>query len=143
MNVSPCQRYGEKNAMGTVISKNAFKKALMIEPITETQRKMLKANYRSSNHSISASEMARLFHWESYSAANLKYGGLAKLISERLNLDFQGEQYLSLLVDFVKPLNEWHWVLKSELSTALEELGWVNGEEVPIVPEELPQGACL
>lgn len=124
--------------MNIKYSKAQYIQALTSKPLTEIQKKMLIVNYNSSNHTITASEMARLFKWENYSAANLHYGKLGSEIAARLGFSLKGTIPLHSIVEFEKPLDEWHWILNKELASAMEELGWVSQESSSYIPEEIP-----
>jgi 5-methylcytosine-specific restriction protein A len=98
--------------------------------------KMLQANYYAPDKTLTATMMAKIMGYQNYNAANLHYGKLGRLIGQELNWIPLPKFVVNVLVDFEKPEREWLWIMKPEVSEALEKLGLV-GEEVPTIPEEI------
>lgn len=113
-----------------------FIKALTQAELSEPQMDMLKYNYYAPGHNITATELSNKMNFANYNAANLHYGTLGRKICERLGLKKFPDQTVGILVNFDKPLDEWHWIMKPELVKALEDLGWVERSNV-YLPEEL------
>jgi putative restriction endonuclease len=98
--------------------------------------KMLQANYYAPGKTLTATMMANIMGYQNYNAANLHYGKLGRLIGQELHWIPLPKFVLNVLVDFEKPEKEWLWIMKPEVSEALEKLGLV-GEDVPTIPEEI------
>jgi len=118
------------------ISVEEFKKGLSAKNISDNQKKMLIFNYQAKNHNITATELSRKMKFKNYNAANLIYGKLAKIIGDTLKINKMPKELIGIFVDFDKPLKEWHWILKSELVQALEEIKWVK-PNISYFPEEI------
>ncbi|MBN2266736.1 MAG: hypothetical protein JW725_00145 [Candidatus Babeliaceae bacterium] len=99
------------------------------------QRRMLQIHYHAPEHIMTATQMARAMGYRNWGGANLHYGVLAKRIGESLGWRPLPETNLYVLAEFEKPGREWHWIMRSQVSDALEMIGWVETEQV--IPEEL------
>jgi predicted HNH restriction endonuclease len=122
--------------------------------ISETQRDMLRAQYRALNHTITASKLARAVGLKGYKAVNLLYGRLAHRLWERLRLPSRGlpsSQGRGRWIGVLEPNwekgagGQWKGTMHPSLVGALEALGWVA--EVPgdveLNPDEMPEQAQL
>ena len=100
------------------------------DKITAKQRELLEAHHRAPARVISATRLAELVGYESYSAVNLHYGKLGAAIARELGYDLGKNVRVGILVEFVDPkyaANEhWLWVLRHPVVKALEDLGWVD-----------------
>lgn len=108
------------------ISISDYKKFLLNVVKTDKEKKMLIVNYEYPQHTITATEMANELGYSYFGNANLAYGKLGRKIEEFLGIEGIEPQKTGHLVYFYKPENEWYWILKENLCTALEELGWVS-----------------
>jgi hypothetical protein len=103
----------------------AFKK--IEAKIKPKQREMLLTHYEQICHVTTARDLALLVEYEDFNAANLWYGKLGSLIAEAMDIDFRGVSMLVLMVPPQRATNvEWLWVLRANVVSALEELGWVE-----------------
>jgi putative restriction endonuclease len=99
------------------------------------QRRMLEIHYHAPEHTMTATQMAKAMGYRNWGGANLHYGVLAKLVGEALGWHPPPETNLYVLAEFEKPGREWHWIMRPQVSNALEMLGWVKTEHV--IPEEV------
>ena len=91
---------------------------------------MLQKQYRAPNHTITAAELARAMGYASYSAANLRYGKLGRFLAEALSytppVRSDGTpRYWTTLAQGNPDLEsgeDFQWIMRPELATALEEL---------------------
>lgn len=111
---------------------NAFRQLVM----PPHHMRMLQANYHAPNRTITATMMAKAMGYPNYNTANLHYGKLGRLLAEQLGWNPLPQQTVFVIVTFEKPEKEWHWIMRSAISSALEQLGWVDGDNFNI-PEEL------
>ena len=103
-----------------------FEKALRSLDLAPHQIRLLQANYHALNHTITAKEMARSMGYAHFSAANLHYGKLAKLVGTKIpNLEMS-TALVSVLVNFERPEKEWFWILRPALVRALENMGVID-----------------
>jgi hypothetical protein len=89
---------------------------------------MLRANYRADDHTVTAAELANAVDFETFSAANLRYGTYAKVLCKALN---RTPKYpIAILVTFSpgeQPGAEFvRWTMLPQVTAALEDLGWVG-----------------
>lgn len=98
--------------------------------------RMLQAHYHAPQRTLTANQMSKALGYPKYSAANLHYGRLGRLIGEELGWRPLPEQTVFVLATFEKPAREWHWIMRPAVAAALEQLGWIKGEH-PEIPEEL------
>ncbi|AQU99676.1 HNH endonuclease [Desulfococcus multivorans] len=106
-----------------------------ITGLTDCHYQLLRLHYHAPEHTVTATQLAELVGYSSYSVANLQYGRLARLVGERLDYSPEPE-YLGTLVWFEKRHGEWHWIMRPEVAQALEQLGWVESTGV-LLPEEI------
>jgi len=99
--------------------------------------RLLKAHCNSLGRVSTMSLLAEAARYNSFSPANLHYGGLARRIGKHLaiseptlKLPTESDAYLSLLGDFIPPgkltNTQWLLVMKPEFAEALLECGWVK-----------------
>jgi hypothetical protein len=101
------------------------------------ERKMLLFHYGANQHTITATQLAREVGLTSYSLTNLKYGMLARRITELLKKtlpplegtkDPHWWRVLAYCNDGV-PISydgQVEWIMRDELCRALEQLRWVT-----------------
>lgn len=104
--------------------------------------RMLKAHYYAPNRTLTATQMSKALGYPKYTAANLHYGKLGRLVGERLAWQPLPDQTVFVLVTFEKPGREWHWIMRPAVVEALEQLRWVEGEHFGI-PEEVEMTESL
>lgn len=97
--------------------------------------KMLRAHYCAPNHTITATQLAELFALKSFTAANLRYGTVARNLTQHLEktlpplkstkiphwwrvLAYCGEDVALADNSAVE------WTMRPELCEALDQLGW-------------------
>ncbi|MEX2173804.1 MAG: HNH endonuclease [Pirellulaceae bacterium] len=105
-----------------------------VSGITDAQLEMLRLHYHAHDRTITATAMATAQGYHHYSVANSVYGRLGRLVGESLEYNPMKER-LGTLVTFENRNNEWHWIMRPEVATALEELGWVDTANI-LLPEE-------
>lgn len=98
--------------------------------------RMLQAHYHAPQRTLTATQMSKALGYPKYSAANLHYGKLGRLVGEELGWKPLPQQTVFVLVTFEKPAREWLWIMRPAVVLALEQLGWIKGEH-PEIPEEL------
>lgn len=106
-----------------------------VRNLTKTHFQMLRIHYQASDRTITATEMAQAVGRRHYSFANRQYGGLGRLVGEKLKYNPMQER-LGTLVTFEKRYGEWHWLMRAEVARALESLGWV-GKTDPSLSENI------
>lgn len=84
---------------------------------------MLQEHRSAANLDVTATELARAVGYQNFNAANLHYGKLGGFIGELLLLP-QPEFFVKTLVTFEYDGDEWHWIMRSEVAQALDELDW-------------------
>lgn len=88
-------------------------------------RRMLESHYNAPRRTVTARSLAAAVGYPNFNSVNLQYGTLARKICEILGLRLKFHAFV--LVEFVNPEpdTELLWVMRPELSRALEELRWV------------------
>src|SRR4030095_9120103 len=103
--------------------------------ITLKQRQMLELHHSMPCLVTTARDLAFAVGYKDFGAANMQYGRLGSLIADELVIAYRG---VSLLVLMAQPLtgtnSEWLWVMRYNVARALEELGWVNGNQRDFFP---------
>jgi predicted HNH restriction endonuclease len=116
-----------------------FKQALLLlrnRGITPTWLKMLCAQGRAPNGTITASDLASAAGYENFNAANLNYGKLARALAEILNF-MPGEVHRDGSVCWWTTLShgraadpgsdqDFQFTMRTELLQALIEMKWVK-----------------
>jgi hypothetical protein len=107
----------------------AYKAALSMldEALPPKHRRMLVEHYNAPGRTVTARSLAAAVGYPNFNSVNLQYGTLARRICEILGLRL--EFHVTVLAVFVTPDSEYGtellWVMRPELSRALEELQWV------------------
>lgn len=123
-------------------SSNDYVTAFQHIGVRPHQRRMLEAQYHATARTVTAAQMAKALGYPSYTAANLHYGRLGRLVGEDLGWRPLPEQAVFVLVAFKKTGREWNWIMRPSVARALEQLGWVEAEHADI-PEEVEMTAPL
>ncbi|KAA3658122.1 MAG: HNH endonuclease [Chloroflexi bacterium] len=105
--------------------------------LSATDLRILKANYESDKHTITATKLANRVGFANFAASNLRYGLLARKFCEFFQI--QPNQYLSILVNFKKIENEWHWIMRPELVSAIRELELFRNYIQPNILQDLEE----
>jgi 5-methylcytosine-specific restriction enzyme A len=103
--------------------------------------KMLQAHYAAPERTLTALQMSKAMGYHNHHAANLHYGKLARLVGDALGWnpsteEAQGADAVYILAEFRNPGKNWLWIMRSEVSQAIENLGWAN-EQQTVIPEEV------
>ncbi len=116
------------------LTPDLFKNALLAErgSITDRYRAMLKAHYQADEHTLTATELASAAGYDNYSAANLHYGMLGKLLGAHLPIepekrDDETPIWTTILAEGDPERTEeehYRWIMRAELVQALKELPW-------------------
>lgn len=124
-----------------LIDKESYKKALLKLRDKGHLRntnylQMLKAQYYSDDHTITATNLANAVEFQNFNAANLQYGKMAHLIADNLAyvppLRKDGEPMWFLTLSEGNEASEdtvdghFEFVMRLELVAALEEMNWVR-----------------
>ena len=107
---------------------DAFRRA----GVSSHGRRILLTHYHAPGQTISATQMSKAMGYRNHGGANLHYGILGKRIGENLGW---GKPNLHVLVEFEKPEREWLWIMRPEVSRALERLGWTDADYSTIAEE--------
>lgn len=101
--------------------------SLLEEAMPPRHRLMLEAHYNAPMRAVTARSLASAVGYSHYGTANLQYGTLSRKICEILGLHLK--YHVLVLAEFVLPEHgddtELLWVMRPEVSQALEELKWV------------------
>lgn len=114
-----------------------FKRALLAvrdKNLPDTHLAMLRAQCRSPNSTITATQLAQAAEYQNYNAANLQYGTLAFNLAGHLNFDPEkrpdGTQRwwttLSYSVDGAADpeTGQFQFIMRPELVVALRDMKW-------------------
>jgi hypothetical protein len=107
----------------------AYKAALSLleEAMPPRHRLMLAVHYGAPMRTVTARSLASAVGYSHYGTANLQYGTLSRKVCEILGLHLK--YHVLVLAEFVMPEHgegsELLWVMRPEVSRALEELKWV------------------
>ena len=123
-------------------SSTDYAKAFQRIALSAHHMRMLQAHYHAPDRTLTATQMAKALGYPKYSAANLHYGKLARLVGEQIGWHPLPDEAIFVLVTFEKPHREWRWIMRPSVAQALEQLGWVNGER-PVIPEEVEKTTPL
>lgn len=118
------------------LSLDKYLRALSQLHLSENDKAMLEENYCFPNHTITCSQMARLFAWQNFSAANLHYGRLGKRVMDAL--DVYSEVSLDSLVKMQDSDTGVLWILRPQVVKALEHLGIMDSKLKEAFSEEDP-----
>ena len=122
---------------GREFSKNdyqmAFSKIIERSKLPENYYKMLQYHYSAPSRKLSPPELAKLVGYKSYSAVNLHYGKLGKMICDELSYIPPDNRHGDPTWTFglawgerENPVSEWVWTMYANLAAAIKELGIVR-----------------
>lgn len=101
--------------------------SLLEEDMPPRHRLMLEAHYNAPRRTVTARSLAAAVGYSHYGSVNLQYGTLGRKVCEILGLHLR--YHVLALVEFIMPERgkgtELFWVMRPEVSKALEELEWV------------------
>jgi len=111
-----------------------FKAALLTLRNSKAGMAMLQAQYRATNHTISAAQLAKELGYDGHATVNLRYGTLAHRVAEALH--YQPGPFPDGKPHWWYTLSYWNdstqaeegqdqWIMRPELAQALQELKWV------------------
>lgn len=113
-----------------------YAKALSELKLTKNQRDMLRIHYAAPGHTITARQLAVAMGFNSWTATNIHYGRLGRLVGEKLGL--APDNKLEAICTFYKASGkEWEFIQRPNLVAALESLRIVWGAHAPM-QEEIP-----
>ncbi len=115
-------------------------KALKTIDASDLQKLMLEIHYQAPQRTITATQMANALGYQHYLVANSNYGRLGRRLGKELGLEPASKYGVSTLVTFLKPGNQWEWIMRPEIATALERLGWVN-PSISALPDEIDESS--
>ena len=107
-----------------------------IDNLQDSHLQILQIHYHAHEKTITAKQLALAMGYSHHTTVNMMYGRLARLIGEKLGYNPEPEK-LGALVTFEKRKGEWHWILRPEVSQALEALGWIESNTVRLFPDEI------
>lgn len=84
-------------------------------------------HYQARCRVTTATDMAISIGYNNFSAANAQYGRLGSMVAEALGLGKLGVSTLVLMVPPSEANREWLWVMRENVTKALEKLKWVKG----------------
>ncbi len=126
-----------KNRSETMSFPNAdnYEKALTEISISDNQKLMLEAHYKSFNKSITYTELAESAGYADHEVANRQYGELGKVLGTKLDFPFfikkDGKPFASSSIGMenthtsnLNPSGQFQLVMHHELAKAIENLGW-------------------
>ncbi len=104
---------------------NAFRS--IEQRMSSSQRAMLLGHYAAPARRLSEAKLANIAGYSAGSAANLQYGRLAGLVADALGYKPPSEKTWTLALWDPHGDENCHgeWVLRQEVASALEGLGWV------------------
>jgi predicted HNH restriction endonuclease len=94
--------------------------------LTDLQKSILRIHYAAPLRTITSAQLSRALGYSKPSTANANYGKLGRKIGVEMSFEGQNENPLGYLVDFDQRDREWHWIMKPELASALEQKGLVS-----------------
>jgi hypothetical protein len=98
--------------------------------LSDGQLAMLRTQYRASERTLTASELATAAQYRSYRGTNLQYGRMGVLLRDALGYWGDGSAASYVLSGFIPPgvagNSEWLFVMHDEVAQALTELGWFD-----------------
>jgi hypothetical protein len=107
---------------------------------------LLKVHHAAPGRVISATKLAdRMrdvpgFNFPNYNTVNLRYGELGRELAKELQIPPRDAMNVGIFVDFVPPdycsNTEYLWVLKQNVSNAIEQLGWAEPVSDLLYPHE-------
>lgn len=119
-------------------SASDYCEALQKVNVSEIEKRMLEAHYQAPQQSLTAFQLAKMLGYSHHGPANNIYGRLGKKIGKQLK--WTPARYAELgvthLALFKKPDDNWRWIMRPQLASALEKLGWVSPSAAAL-PEEV------
>jgi len=106
-----------------------------IDNLKNNHLQILQSHYQAHEKTITAKQLAQVMGYSHHTTTNTMYGCLARLVGEKLDYNPEPEK-LGTLVMFEKRKGAWHWIVRSEVSQALEALGWIESDTVSLFPDE-------
>jgi len=111
-----------------------FIAALQTLDISEPELAMLRAQYRAPGHAVSAGQVAKELHYDSYRTVNGQYGALAHRVANALH--HRPGPFVDGKAHWWRTLSYWNddaqagegqdqWIMRPELAQALKDLNWV------------------
>ena len=112
----------------------AIRKIRFHDKLHENYSKMLQVHYDMPERKISPVQLAEALNYMNYTAVNLHYGILGKMICDELgyvpeDLTSQGDPNYTCGIAWGEretPESEWTWTMYDNLAQALKELGIVK-----------------
>jgi putative restriction endonuclease len=98
--------------------------------------RMLQVNFTAPNRTISATQMAKVMGYAHFRAANLHYGKLGRQVGNELGWKPLPQLPVNVLVDFKESRRGWLWIMKPQVASAMESIGWAGENTIPF-PEEI------
>lgn len=123
------------------ISDIAYLEAFRHLELSESDVRMLRANYLAPRRTITATQLAFAVGFGVYSASNLHYGRLAGKLCRVL--DLTPRHNLAVFVVFHRPNEEWEWEMRPQLAYAIESLSIVVASERYFSPDEIIDESLL
>ena len=100
------------------------------ERFSDGQLAMLKAHFNAPNQIITATELAEAAGYKDYSAANLKYGEVGKMLYELAPIDLKKRDGVPVYTYYLAQASEedeteehFQWKLRPEVAGAIAKLG--------------------
>ena len=102
--------------------------ATVLKSAPDSYRRMLDANFRAANHTVTPAELRQAAGFKHESAVNLHYGKLGARVGDELRytpekLSLQGRPCMTFVLASWSA-SERAWVLLPEVVEALENMGW-------------------
>jgi hypothetical protein len=101
--------------------------------LTSGHVSMLKAQYDTPGHVLTARELAGAAGYKNFNAANLQYGKIGNMLRDVLNYWDDSGQASYVLSWFLRPNDvgkEWSIVMHKEVAQALRELNWFGVQQI-------------
>jgi len=99
--------------------------------MTDNQFRMLCHHYLSPGHSATQRQLSVAVGFANYGGANLQYGLFADKLAEAMNIEVRGD-LVFILSTFIREADieagEVQLVMRPELASALDGLGWFSAE---------------
>ena len=108
---------------------DAFRK--LLPSLSDGHRAMLRAHYRAPSRCLTATQLADAAPYENYSAANLQYGMVGRMLWEelptKLPIGTDGQPIYTFAIaeegDRNRTEDQWVWRMRAEIAEALKQLG--------------------
>jgi len=111
--------------------------------VSDLQMRMLEIHYQAPAYTLTATEMANALGYAHYSVSNGNYGRLGSRLGDALGWKPKDSDLgVSILATFAKPENNWQWIMRPEVVTALEKLSWVSPSTTAF-PNEVEESITL